>query len=154
MTTACADIKVAAVMLFDADGRMLLVRKRGTRCFMQPGGKAEPGESFRHAACRELHEEIGLQLSPEDLIDCGVYSAEAANEPGSQVVAHVFAAFCITTVKAAAEIEELVWIDPGQPANLRLAPLTANSIYTLARGFDVSSLPGMPHRDKPEASTN
>ena len=101
MIKTSADIKVAAVMLFGADEKMLLVRKKGTRHFMQPGGKSEEGEPFPLAACRELHEEVGLELSPEDLIDYGVFSAAAANEPNRLVVAHVFAAFGSSPVHAA-----------------------------------------------------
>jgi len=37
-------IRIAAALLTDARGRLLLVRKRGTAWFMQPGGKIEPGE--------------------------------------------------------------------------------------------------------------
>ncbi|EPM86442.1 NUDIX hydrolase, partial [Pseudomonas syringae pv. actinidiae ICMP 18804] len=36
-------INIAAALLIGADGRTLLVRKRGTQAFMQPGGKIEPG---------------------------------------------------------------------------------------------------------------
>ena len=152
MIKTSADIKVAAVMLFGADGRMLLVREKGTRHFMQPGGKSEEGEPFPLAACRELHEEVGLELSPEDLIDYGVFSAAAANEPNRLVVAHVFAAFGSSPVHAAAEIEELAWIDPGQPSDLCLAPLTAEAILPLARAIDVGNLPGSPLRDGQDGS--
>jgi len=36
-------IPIAAALVCRADGRMLLVRKRGAFAFMQPGGKIEPG---------------------------------------------------------------------------------------------------------------
>lgn len=36
-------IEVSAVVFFDADRRMLTVRKCGTELFMHPGGKPEPG---------------------------------------------------------------------------------------------------------------
>jgi len=32
-----------------------------------PGGKMEFGESFEHAACREVAEETGIRVSPEDM---------------------------------------------------------------------------------------
>lgn len=32
-----------------------------------PGGKIEPGEDFAEAACRELHEETGIKVSPWSL---------------------------------------------------------------------------------------
>jgi 8-oxo-dGTP diphosphatase len=38
-------ISLVAALIRDADGRVLLVRKRGTSAFMQPGGKRDVGES-------------------------------------------------------------------------------------------------------------
>ncbi|WP_245449171.1 NUDIX domain-containing protein [Ensifer sp. NM-2] len=38
----------------NAAGNTLLVRKRGTRSFMQAGGKIEAGETPREALSREL----------------------------------------------------------------------------------------------------
>lgn len=34
-------IRIAAALLIGTDGRTLLVRKRGTQAFMQPGGKID-----------------------------------------------------------------------------------------------------------------
>ena len=47
-------IRIAAALLIGADGQTLLVRKRGTQAFMQPGGKIEAGEQPVHALAREL----------------------------------------------------------------------------------------------------
>ena len=37
-------IRIVAALIRDDAGRVLLVRKRGTDAFMQPGGKRDPGE--------------------------------------------------------------------------------------------------------------
>ena len=37
-------ISVVAAVIRDDSGRVLLVRKRGTTAFMQPGGKRDTGE--------------------------------------------------------------------------------------------------------------
>ena len=42
-------IRIAAALLIGPDGRTLLVRKRGTEAFMQPGGKIEAHEQPVHA---------------------------------------------------------------------------------------------------------
>ena len=55
-------ITIAAALLIAPDGKTLLVRKRGTQAFMQPGGKIEPGEAAAMALARELKEELGLSL--------------------------------------------------------------------------------------------
>lgn len=38
-----------------------------------PKGRAEPGESFADAAARELEEETGLKVAPEDLVALGLH---------------------------------------------------------------------------------
>lgn len=43
--------RIAAACLLDAQGRLLLVRKRGTRAFMLPGGKHEPGNRRWKPSC-------------------------------------------------------------------------------------------------------
>ena len=78
-------IRIAAALLIGADGRTLLVRKRGTQAFMQPGGKIDAGESAAEALVRELHEELGLVIAPEHAQFLGEFSAVAANEPGFEV---------------------------------------------------------------------
>ncbi|MDO1993758.1 NUDIX domain-containing protein, partial [Escherichia coli] len=60
-------IVVSAVIIQDSDGRLLTVRKRGAEAFMLPGGKPEPGEDSRQAVVREVHEELGVALSSDDL---------------------------------------------------------------------------------------
>src|SRR3984893_5005669 len=39
-----------------------------------PKGVAEPDENFADAAARELHEETGLIVSPDDLVALGVHA--------------------------------------------------------------------------------
>ncbi len=58
----------ARVFLFDPQGELLLIRfvaGGGGAPFVfwvTPGGEVEPGEGDRHAAERELHEELGVRL--------------------------------------------------------------------------------------------
>ena len=59
-----APIKVVAALISDDAGRVLLVRKRGTAAFMQPGGKRDPGEDDIAALSREIVEELGCRLVP------------------------------------------------------------------------------------------
>lgn len=121
-------ISVSAVILRDPAGRWLTVRKRGTSCFMHPGGKPEPGETAAEAALREVGEEIGLGLDPEALEPLGHVRTAAANEPGFSLHADVFLAPCAVNLQPAAEIEELRWLDPSELSaegeqNPELAPL-------------------------------
>src|SRR4030095_347489 len=45
-------IRIVAALIRDEAGRVLLVRKRGTAAFMQPGGKRDPGEDDVAAPAR------------------------------------------------------------------------------------------------------
>ena len=83
-------IRIAAALLIAADGRTLLVRKRGTEAFMQPGGKIEAHEQPLQALVRELQEELGLNVDPAQARYLGAFAAPAANETGFTVEAEVF----------------------------------------------------------------
>lgn len=125
-------IVIVAAVVLDGDGRLLLVRKRGTTAFMQPGGKVEPGESAIDALAREVREELGVDIvAPRSL---GRHSAAAANEPGHTVDAELFAVELTGAPVAQAEIDELVWIDPHTPGDVELAPLTADAVLNWVRG--------------------
>ncbi|MDF9617576.1 NUDIX domain-containing protein [Pseudomonas entomophila] len=126
-------IRIAAALLIDPQGRTLLVRKRGTQAFMQPGGKIDAGESPAQALVRELHEELGLQVDPGQAVHLGSFSAPAANEPGFVVQAELFRVDSAEAVAPAAEIEEVLWLAANQAPDLNLAPLTRDLILPLWR---------------------
>ncbi|MFG6446568.1 NUDIX domain-containing protein [Microbacterium sp. P07] len=121
------EVHVSAAVVLDHDGRALLVRKRGTSVFMQPGGKPESGETPADTLVRELAEEVGLHVDPTDLEPLGLFRASAANEPGFTVVAHAFAVpspVAPADVAAGAEIDELRWFSAAEASVLPLAPLS------------------------------
>jgi 8-oxo-dGTP diphosphatase len=126
-------IRIAAALLCRADGRTLLVRKRGTAAFMQPGGKIEPHEQPAAALIRELREELGLTVDASAPTHIGRFTAAAANEPGRAVDAKLFRIDITGDVTPAAEIEEVAWIEPSQAAELVLAPLTEHHVLPLCR---------------------
>jgi len=121
-------LRIAAAIILDEDGRMLLVRKRGTQVFMQPGGKLEPGESAAECLVRELKEELGLAVDAASLDWVGRFGAPAANEPGHHVDCDVFRVSSIGVVTAAAEIEEARWFSRELLSTVPLAPLTAMNL--------------------------
>jgi 8-oxo-dGTP diphosphatase len=121
-------IRIAAALLNRSDGRTLLVRKRGTIAFMQPGGKIEATESPVAALCRELKEELGLTIDPGVPVYLGRFAAPAANEPGWVVEAELFRLVTAEAPIPAAEIDAIAWIDPARPGTLPLAPLTRDHI--------------------------
>jgi 8-oxo-dGTP diphosphatase len=131
--SGAADIRIAAAVIVDARGRTLLVRKRGTSAFMQPGGKIEPDEQPVDALVRELREELGLVIDRATASPLGLFSAKAANEPDSAVEAELFAISIAAEPMPAAEIEEMIWLDPGSTHDIELAPLTRDAVLGLSR---------------------
>ena len=59
-----AGIPTGVHVLFERDGRVLLMRRAGTGFFdgfySLPGGHVEEGESLRATAVREMREELGI----------------------------------------------------------------------------------------------
>ncbi|MDO6415196.1 NUDIX domain-containing protein [Sphingomonas sp. BIUV-7] len=129
---ASRTIRIAAALIDDDAGRLLLVRKTGTEWFMQAGGKIEDGENPVSALRRELEEEIGLVLADDNARYLGCYSAPAANEPGHIVEAEIFHVRMRQDPDTGAEIEEAVWVDHVTATAMSLAPLTRDYILPLA----------------------
>lgn len=134
--TECSVPKIltlAVGVLRDNAGRMLVVRKRGTRVFMQPGGKIDAGETPSQALQREVYEELGVTLDVDSFTWLSREHAVAANEANTQVVADVFTvanthwpAFTLT-----AEIEEAHWLEAQD--DVPLAALTKEKIIPLLK---------------------
>ncbi|MDG4666995.1 NUDIX domain-containing protein [Mycobacterium sp. 236(2023)] len=120
-------------MIVDDTGRALLVRKRGTTAFMQPGGKVDAGETAVDALHRELLEELAVRVTASDVRSLGKRVAAAANEPGHLVHADLFMVTLRGDPVASAEIDEIAWIDPREPGDIELAPLTRGAVFDLLR---------------------
>ena len=128
-------ISVVAALIRDDLGRMLVVRKRGTKAFMQPGGKRDAGESDVAALSREIVEELGCRVRDNSARPLGEFDCAAANEPGFQVRAAVYAVDVEGAIEPQAEIDEMVWVDPCALPDLHFAPLTRDHVLPLARAL-------------------
>lgn len=126
-------IQIVAALVQDEARRVLLVRKAGTHAFMQPGGKLRPLESHIAGLERELTEELRSSIRPNSPVFLGTFTAPAANESGCLVEAALYRVELVGPISAASEIEEIVWVDPGQPLQIELAPLTKETVLPLAR---------------------
>jgi len=127
-------IVISAALIDDGRGRVLLVRKRGTAAFMQAGGKIDPGETPFEALARELDEELGHRPAPGDVAFLGTFAADAANEPGCRLEAHLFHLRAPgRAFRIAAELEAAVWVSIAAAEELCLAPFTRDHVLPFAR---------------------
>jgi 8-oxo-dGTP pyrophosphatase MutT (NUDIX family) len=81
---------------------------------------------------RELREELGLMIDPGMAARLGLFSAEAANEPDYTVEAELFALSVESQPIPAAEIEEMIWLDPNSADAIELAPPTRDAALRLS----------------------
>jgi len=125
-------IDIVAALIRDAAGRVLLVRKRGTTAFMQPGGKRDSGEDDITTLAREIEEELGCGLVSDSIRPLGEFDAISANEPGFRVHAALYEVEVTGEIAPKAEIEAMMWVDPAAPADIALAPLTRDHVLPLA----------------------
>jgi 8-oxo-dGTP diphosphatase len=128
-------IRIVAALICDDAGRVLLVRKRGTSAFMQPGGKRDACEDDISALSREIFEELGCVLVPGSIRSLGEFDAIAANEPGFRVQASLYRAEVTGDIAPSQEIDEAIWIDPASPPDIPLAPLTRDHVLPLVVRF-------------------
>ncbi len=136
-------IRIAAALVTDDAGRVLLVRKRGTAVFMLPGGKIDAGEPPHATVAREIAEELGGAVDPASLRFLGCFSAPAANEPGFTVEAVIYRAGIVGDVHPAAEIEEMAWIDPSNPGGIVMAPLARDHVLPHAMNGCQANMRGL-----------
>lgn len=108
-------ILIAAAIVRDEAGRFLLVRKRGSEIFFQPGGKIDAGEQPETALIREIEEELGIRIAESQLSYAAKMSAPAANELDATVEAELFHLSLKEgqVPAASSEIEELIWLKAG-----------------------------------------
>ena len=129
-----APIRIVAAVIRDRDGRLLLVRKRGTTAFMQPGGKINPDEDALAALAREVQEELDCRVRPATARFLGRFAAPAANEAGRRVIADLYEVEVDGNARAMAEIEEVAWVDATAALGYLLAPLTRDYVLPLLSG--------------------
>ncbi len=127
-----------AAFIFDAAGRLLLIRENyGRHRYGPPGGRVEAGESPQQAVLREVREETGLEVRVQRLI--GLYYF--ADEPWL-----AFAFRCAIergepAVPDTGEIAEVGWFDlrdlPAPLTSLapRAIPDAAGGEYGMVRDY-------------------
>jgi 8-oxo-dGTP diphosphatase len=118
-----AVLLVAAAALIDADGRILLARrpegKKMAGMWEFPGGKMEPGETPETALARELREELGITVSPEDFAPF-VFASHPYE--GFHLLMPVFLCRRWRGTPAPREGQALAWVEPYRLVEYPMPP--------------------------------
>ena len=122
--TAVIEIPTVSVLIFDARGRVLLVRHHEGNDWTTPGGMVEPYEMPSDAAVRETWEETGLHVALTRLV--GVFggpicSGTYANGDRVSWISTVFAAERVrgTPRPDGVETLDVRYFDRSELAHLR-----------------------------------
>jgi 8-oxo-dGTP pyrophosphatase MutT (NUDIX family) len=122
-------IPKAGLVIVDG-GRLLLLRKKGKRQLILPGGTIENGESAEEAAARECVEELGV--GTEELRRWKAFEDEAGFERGARVRIDAFQAKLAGDPAPHGEIAEIVWLDPRRSL-YDLTPIVRNEVLPALR---------------------
>ena len=91
---------------------VLSTKSFGKDKYYIPGGKRENGESDEEALCREIKEELSIDLNKGTLKLVGVFEAHAhGHTPDTFVRMTCYTADYTGTLKADAEIEAIKWLN-------------------------------------------
>jgi 8-oxo-dGTP diphosphatase len=123
-------LRVAIGIIRDASGRVLVAKRPDGRYLAGlwefPGGKLEDGEASRGALVRELHEELGVEVSSLD------YLTQVFHEyPDFSVAIDVWLVESYEGVAAGCEGQELAWVTYGELQNLAIPPANSEVLSAL-----------------------
>jgi 8-oxo-dGTP diphosphatase len=94
------------------DKSILSTRTYGKDKYYIPGGKRELGETDEQALCREIKEELSIDLKNDTIKFIGMFQAQAHGHPtGTRVKMTCYSAVYTGQIKANSEIEEIKWLN-------------------------------------------
>lgn len=107
------------LIIKNRDGNMLLQRRQGTKLWpgflALPAGHIDEGENAYEAAIREAREELGIEISVQDIIDTFVVNRKNKSlSPYYDVYFEISNYNGTIQIKEPEKCSELVWCNPNQ----------------------------------------
>ena len=116
-------VLVAAVVLVDADGRVLLAQrpdgKQMAGLWEFPGGKVDPGETPEAALIRELREELGIDVAASCLAP---FTFASHAYPDFHLLMPLYVCRKWSGIPLACEGQRLAWVRPARLADYPTPP--------------------------------
>jgi 8-oxo-dGTP diphosphatase len=116
-------ILVAAVVLVDADGRVLLAQRPEGKAMAGlwefPGGKVDAGETPEVALVRELAEELGIDVTASCLAP---FTFASHSYPDFHLLMPLYVCRKWSGIPTAHEGQRLKWVRPAQLADYPMPP--------------------------------
>lgn len=106
---------------------LLVQMEEGAEQYILPGGKAEGEEGAIQALCREVKEELGVEVDIASLIFVGEFEDESSSKPGERVHVDLYQGDCQGQVKPCSEVKKLIWFSKDDDWS-KLPPITRNKI--------------------------
>ena len=130
-------VAVVAAVIRDGGGRLLLQQglphKRHAGLWEFPGGKVEAAETPRIALCREVAEELGIELEPGALRPAG-FAEEAGEEGRTALVLFLYTSLRWHGQPEAREGQVWGWFTPEEAARLSMPPMDRALLGPLLAG--------------------
>jgi 8-oxo-dGTP diphosphatase len=116
-------VLVAAVVLVDADGRVLLAQrpegKQMAGLWEFPGGKVDPGETPEAALIRELREELGIDVAASCLAP---FTFASHAYPDFHLLMPLYVCRKWSGIPLAREGQRLTWVRPARLVDYAMPP--------------------------------
>jgi len=108
------------------ENRLLVQEEVGEEYYLLPGGRAEEEEGAIQALCREVREELGIELELASLNFLGKFE-DVSREPDARIQIELYQADFHGKLTPCAEVKNLIWFDKNDNWD-RLTPVAKNKI--------------------------
>lgn len=116
-------VKYAAIII--QNGKILLVRKKGTNVFISPGGKPELFETAEECLRREIREELGVLMINAEIYRTD-FSISAFEDEKIKITSYLVE--ISGDPIPSSEIEELRWVSVADAATLAVGSVFNNAV--------------------------